>query len=144
MREAFVFFNITSVHGFKTKLGGEIYQRITTAAQLADPVKQPMVAVNIAFSAKGLQVLEVTDDLGDPNFKTGQGNDAVMLGDPGTTKWHDSYQKGVHGVLQVAGMQKMIDEEVKNIKAIFGDAFQEVYRLDAFARPGAGKGHERE
>ncbi|KAK1223999.1 dye-decolorizing heme-containing peroxidase [Marasmius sp. AFHP31] len=142
MREAFVFFNVTNVHTFKTKLAAELHPRITTATQLADPVKQPMVAVNIAFSAKGLELLEVTDDLGDPNFKVGQGNDAVMLGDPGTTKWHEPYQKGVHGVLQVAGMQNMIEDEYEKIKSIFGDAFQEVYRLDAFARPGEGKGHE--
>ncbi|KAL0576470.1 dye-decolorizing heme-containing peroxidase [Marasmius crinis-equi] len=143
MREVFFFFEVESVHNFKTHLAKDLYPLITTASQLANPVAQPNVAVNIAFSAKGLSKLQVDDDLGDPNFKAGQANDAVLLGDPGTTKWHPEYQNGVHGVLQVAGkMQDKIDEQVQKIKDIFGDSMKEVYRLKTFARPGDGMGHE--
>ncbi|KAL0570874.1 dye-decolorizing heme-containing peroxidase [Marasmius crinis-equi] len=143
MKEVFFFFNITTKHTFKQHLATDFFPLITTATQLADPVKQPSVAVNIAFSAKGLEVLEVTDDLGDPHFKTGQAEDAVLLGDPGTVKWHQEYQNGVHGVIQVAGKaQDKIDEQVAKIKSIFGDAMTEAYRLNAFARPGDGMGHE--
>ncbi|KAL0575541.1 dye-decolorizing heme-containing peroxidase [Marasmius crinis-equi] len=143
MKEVFFFFNVSVVHNFKIHLANDFYPLVTTATQLADPVKQPNVAVNIAFSRVGLNLLEVEDDLGDPHFNVGQAEDAVLLGDPGTSRWHPEYQKGVHGVIQVAGKaQDMIDEQVQKIKDIFGDAMQEVYRLNAFARPGDGMGHE--
>ncbi|KAL0564605.1 dye-decolorizing heme-containing peroxidase [Marasmius crinis-equi] len=143
MKEVFFFFNVSVVHNFKIHLANDFYPLVTTATQLADPAKEPNVAVNIAFSRVGLNLLEVPDDLGDPHFNVGQAEDAVLLGDPGTSRWHPEYQKGVHGVIQVAGKaQDKIDEQVQKIKDMFGDAMQEVYRLNAYARPGDGMGHE--
>ncbi|KAL0056713.1 dye-decolorizing heme-containing peroxidase, partial [Marasmius tenuissimus] len=105
----FVFFNIVDPKTFKAKLKGDFFPHVTTAAQLANPATQPAVAANIAFSQKGMTLLGVNDNLGDPNFKTGQAADAIRLGDPGTTKWHKEYQKGVMGVLSIASkdMDKM-------------------------------------
>ncbi|KAL0569478.1 dye-decolorizing heme-containing peroxidase [Marasmius crinis-equi] len=143
MKEVYFFFNVSVVHNFKIHLANDFYPLVTTATQLADPAKQPNVAVNIAFSRVGLNLLEVPDDLGDPHFNVGQAEDAVLLGDPGTSRWHPEYQKGVHGVIQVAGKaQDKIDEQVQKIQDIFGDAMKEVYRLNAYARPGDAMGHE--
>ncbi|KAK1217320.1 dye-decolorizing heme-containing peroxidase [Marasmius sp. AFHP31] len=143
MMQTFVFFNITDVHTFKTKLAGDFFPHVTTATQLADPATQPPVAVGVAFSKKGMHALEVHDYLGDPNFKTGQAADAVRLGDPGTVKWHKEYQDGMMGVLMVASkdMDKLT-AELDAIKGVFGDSFKEVYRLHGHARPGANMGHE--
>ncbi|KAL0572805.1 hypothetical protein V5O48_009161 [Marasmius crinis-equi] len=143
MMETFLFFNVTDVHNFKLKLGSDFHPRVTTATQLADPNNSAPVAVNIAFSQRGLTTLEITDDLGDPNFKRGQAEDAVTLGDPGTVKWREPYQKGVHGVIQIASKEMdKITAEIDAIKSLFGSSFQEVYRLHAHARPGTGMGHE--
>ncbi|KAL0069159.1 dye-decolorizing heme-containing peroxidase [Marasmius tenuissimus] len=139
----FVFFNIVDPKTFKAKLKGDFFPHVTTAAQLANPATQPAVAANIAFSQKGMTLLGVNDNLGDPNFKTGQAADAIRLGDPGTTKWHKEYQKGVMGVLSIASkdMDKM-KAELESIQKIFGSSLQVAYTLHAHARPGAGMGHE--
>ncbi|KAL0565457.1 dye-decolorizing heme-containing peroxidase [Marasmius crinis-equi] len=143
MMETFLFFNVTDAHNFKLKLGSEFHPRVTTATQLIDPTNQAPIAVNIAFSQKGLNTIEVNDDLGDPNFKKGQAEDAVVLGDPGTVNWREPYQKGVHGVIQIASKEMdKITAEIETIKGIFGSSFQEVYRLNAEARPGPNMGHE--
>ncbi|KAK1229831.1 dye-decolorizing heme-containing peroxidase [Marasmius sp. AFHP31] len=139
----FVFFNIKNAETFKSKLGGDFFPHVTTAAQLANAATQPDVAANIAFSQKGMSLLGVNDDLGDPNFKAGQAADAIRLGDPGTTKWHKEYQDGIMGVLSIASKDmNKIKAELEAIKGIFGDSLEVAYTLHAHARPGAGMGHE--
>ncbi|KAJ8093938.1 dye-decolorizing heme-containing peroxidase [Marasmius tenuissimus] len=143
MMETFLFFEVTDANTFKRKLGKDIHPRITTATQLVDPTAQPDVAVNIAFSQKGLRTIRINDDLGDAHFRNGQANEAASLGDPGTIKWHQPYRKGVHGLLQVASKDmNKLNAEIDKIKSLFGGSFKEVYRLHAHARPGAGMGHE--
>ena len=142
--ETFYFFNVTDPATFKTKLANQFHPLVTSATKLLDPTTQPLVAVNIGFSAKGLKAIGVNDDLGDPNFHSGQAVDAAGLGDPGTVKWREAYRKGIHGIIQVAGKEMgKIDGEWDKIKALFGDSIQEVHKLHAHARPGANMGHER-
>ncbi|KAL0565547.1 hypothetical protein V5O48_016475 [Marasmius crinis-equi] len=143
MMETFYFFNINDAAAFKSKLGKDFHPLVTTATQLLDATAQPDVAINIGFSAKGLSTIGVNDDLGDPNFATGQAADAVSFGDPGTVLWREPYRKGIHGIIQVAGKEMAgIEGAWENIKSIFGDSISEVHKLHAHARPGAGKGRE--
>ncbi|KAL0572843.1 dye-decolorizing heme-containing peroxidase [Marasmius crinis-equi] len=142
MKEVF-FFNLTTVNNLKIHLDNDFYPHVTTATQLADPTKQSNVVSNIVFSRVGFNILEVEDNLGSSHFNVGQAKKAVLLGDPGTTKWHTEYHKGMHGAIQIAAKaQDKVDEQVQKIKDMSGDATQEVYRFNAFACPGEVTGHK--
>ncbi|EEB94463.1 hypothetical protein MPER_06717 [Moniliophthora perniciosa FA553] len=54
-KELFFFFGIQDAATFKTKLGSDIHDLITSTTQLLDVSIQPVTAVNIAFSQTGLK-----------------------------------------------------------------------------------------
>ncbi|KAL0576965.1 dye-decolorizing heme-containing peroxidase [Marasmius crinis-equi] len=142
-REVLLFFEITDAAKFKSKLGTDIHDRITSAVKILDVNTQPLAAVNIAFSQRGLNALGVTDDLKDPHFTAGQAVDASSFGDAGTTKWEDAFKSGVHGVFTIASdQQQYIDDEIKNIFTILSDSAKEVHRVNSKGRPGDQLGHE--
>ena len=145
-KELFFFFGITDVATFKSKLGTDIHDRITSTTKLLDVSTQPITAVNIAFSQSGLTALGVSDNLQDPNFRGGQLGDVGVLGDPGTGNWVPGFVgTKVHGVLLLASdTQSNIDDELKSIQTALGSSITEIHRLQGAARPGDQKGHERE
>ena len=145
-KELFFFFKITDVAAFKSKLGTDIHDRITSTTKLLDCATQPDTAVNIAFSQSGLTTLGVTDDLLDSNFSGGQLKDAGVLGDPGTENWVPGFVgTNVHGVLLLASStQSNIDYELKSIQTALDGSITEIHRLQGAARPGDQNGHERE
>ncbi|KIJ35164.1 hypothetical protein M422DRAFT_262542 [Sphaerobolus stellatus SS14] len=94
-KELFLFFSITNATLFKQKLKADIKNRVTTTSQLLF----------------GLNVLGVTDSLGDALFTNGQEADAVALGDPGTSSWAN------------------LDNFVKDMQSLLQGSVKEVYRL---------------
>ena len=69
----------------------------------------PVEYINVAFSAKGLRVLEVDPNIGDDFFSAGQGAHAVdflgdrpvKFGDP-EVDWDQEYKQLIHGIFLVA------------------------------------------
>ncbi|KAL0565437.1 dye-decolorizing heme-containing peroxidase [Marasmius crinis-equi] len=145
-RELFFFFGISDVAAFKSKLGTDIHDRITSTTKLIDTAQQPVTAVNIAFSHSGLTTLGVADadQLNDDNFNKGQLADAAFLGDPGTGNWVQGFAgTSIHGVLLLASdTQDNIDNELKGIQSALGSSITEIHRLQGAARPGDQEGHE--
>lgn len=143
-QELFFFFGIKDAATFKSKLASGIVPLITSTTQLLDVSKQPVTAVNIAFSQSGLTALGNKDNMVDSLFKQGQLKDAAALGDPGTGHWESAFAgTSIHGVFLIASdTQSNVDDELKNIQTILGSSITEIYRLQGAARPGAEKGHE--
>ncbi|KAJ8094000.1 dye-decolorizing heme-containing peroxidase [Marasmius tenuissimus] len=143
-REVLVFFEITDPKKFKAKLGTDIHDRITSAIEILDVETQPLTAVNIAFSQRGLNTLGIEDDLNDSHFRGGQNQDAVLIGDPGTINWVKAFTgQNVHGMFTLASdSHDKINDEWKSIISALGGSIQEVYRLKGDARPGNMLGHE--
>ena len=145
-REVLVFFEITDPQKFKQKLPTDIHDRITSAIEILDVETQPLTAVNIAFSQRGLNALGVNDDLNDPHFRDGQAKDAVLIGDPGTQNWVKAFTgTSVHGMFTLASdSHDKINNEWQSILSALDGSIKEVYRLKGDARPGNMLGHERE
>ena len=143
--ELFYFFEITNPAQFKQKLATDIHSRITTTTQLLDVSKQPSAAVNLAFSQRGLNAINVTESLGDSAFTAGQASVANTLGDPGTTNWVSAFTgTNVHGVFLLASDSVVnILEELGQIQSVLNGCASEVYSLPGTARPGDQEGHER-
>jgi hypothetical protein len=145
-QELFYFFTIADVADFKSKLASDILPLITTTTQLLSVSTQPITALNIAFSSSGLNVLNVTDSLGDSAFAGGQFADLSNLGDPGSTNWVPEFAgTGIHGVFLFASdTVDNIDAAVSSLESDLGDSITKVYYLQAAARPGSEAGHERQ
>lgn len=144
-KELFYFFSISDADEFKKRLASDINPLITSTQALLDVSTQPITAVNIAFTQTGLTTLGITDDLDDTLFSAGQVDDAVALGDPGTTGWVEAFDgTGIHGLLILASdTTSNIDDELAVLENALGDSIQELHRLQGAARPGAEEGHER-
>jgi hypothetical protein len=144
-KELFYFFTINDGAAFKKALVGDISALITSTTQLLSVSTQPITAVNIAFSQKGLNALNVTGKIGDDFFTAGQLPDAGFLGDPGTGNWVQAFTgSGVHGVFLLASDTiDNVNDELTNIQNICGSSITEVHRLLGEARPGDQEGHER-
>ncbi|GJJ07940.1 hypothetical protein Clacol_002147 [Clathrus columnatus] len=143
-KESFLFFQITNSNSFRSKLGKQIYSRVTSVAQLlADPSQQPTTALNIAFSQAGLTAMGIFDPIGDSDFSGGQFGAAGTLGD-NTTNWDPAFTSGqVHGVLMfISNTTDNINSELNEVQSMLSDCITPIYRLDASARPGAYQGHE--
>ncbi|KAK7437242.1 dye-decolorizing heme-containing peroxidase [Stygiomarasmius scandens] len=141
-KETFFFFSIQDAATFKSKLSSDIKALVTSTNQILGT--PPTTALNIAFSSRGLTALNVTDNLGDASFTSGQFANADSLGDPGTTNWVSQFtQKSIDGVLLLASNDvQNVDDQLANIQSILGDSISEVYRIDGAARPGNEQGHE--
>lgn len=145
-KELFWFFGIGNSTAFKSHLANDIHPLITTTSQLLDVDTQPVTAINIAFSQTGLDALNVSDSLGDDIFTDGQFSDASALGDPGTDNWEDAFSgTSIHGVMLLASdTTDNVNDELSNIKDIFGDSVEELHSILGEARTGDQEGHERE
>ncbi|KAJ7243455.1 fungal peroxidase [Mycena rebaudengoi] len=143
-RELFFFFSITDAKKFKAKLNKEILPILTTTTQLLSVSKQPVTALNIAFSQSGLTALNITDSLGDPAFAGGQLKDAANLGDPGTADWVPQFVgTKIHGVILFASdTVNNCNNELTKLKRTLSNTIKEVYSLQGAARPGNQEGHE--
>ncbi|KAF7359690.1 DyP-type peroxidase [Mycena venus] len=144
MKELFYFFGIADVASFKTKLATDILPLITTTTQMLDNSTQPITLLNIAFSQRGLDALNVSDSLGDSDFFNGQFEDAQNLGDPGTTNWVPEFTgTGIHGVLLFASDTVVnINDAVSSLESAMGNSMTKVYSLSGAARPAPNAGHE--
>ncbi|KAJ7799733.1 fungal peroxidase [Mycena olivaceomarginata] len=131
-QELFYFFSIANATAFKPKLASEILPLITTTTELLDVSTQPITALNIAFSQRGLAALNVTTSLGD-----------ATLGDPGSTNWVPQFAgTSIHGVLLFASdTVDNINDAVSSLESALGDSITKVYSLAGAARPVAGTEH---
>ncbi|KAJ7917245.1 fungal peroxidase [Mycena leptocephala] len=144
MKELFYFFGIADVASFKTKLAMDILPLITTTTQMLENSTQPITLLNIAFSKRGLDALNIPDSLGDSDFSNGQFNDANNLGDPGTTNWVPEFTgTGIHGVLLFASDSvDNINDAISSLESAMGNSMTKVYSLSGAARPAPNAGHE--
>jgi hypothetical protein len=144
-KELFWFFGINDAPAFKTHLKDDIHPLVTSTNQLLDVSKQPITALNIAFSQTGLDTLGVSDSLGDSLFSAGQLSDASNLGDPGTGNWEKGFAgTSIHGVIILASdTTDNVNNELKNIQGLLGNSATEIHRVFGEARPGNQEGHER-
>jgi Dyp-type peroxidase family len=143
-QELFYFFSIANATAFKPKLASEILPLITTTTELLDVSTQPITALNIAFSQRGLTALNVTASLGDASFSRGQLADISTLGDPGSTNWVPQFAgTSIHGVLLFASdTVDNINDAVSSLESALGDSITKVYSLAGAARPVAGTERE--
>ena len=63
-KETFLFFTINDPAAFKQSLRSDIAPIITSTTDLLSVTTQPLTAVNLAFSQRGLNALNITDNLG--------------------------------------------------------------------------------
>ena len=145
-KELFFFFDIANVKNFKAKLKSVILPLLTSTTQLLDNSTQPVTALNIAFSQTGLTALGITDDLNDFLFTQGQFANAANLSDPGTGNWVPQFKgTNIHGVILLASdTVDNLNATLAGLQSALGNSIQEIYSLQAAARPGAEQGHERE
>ncbi|KAK0186243.1 peroxidase TAP [Armillaria mellea] len=130
-KELFFFFSVKNAAQFKSKL-------------ILNVATQPLTAVNLAFSQSGLAGLDIIDFLGDPFYTAGQEADSAAIGDPGTSKWVQSFVgRSVHGVFLLASDTiENIDITLSEILSTLGDSISELHRIQGAARPGSNEGHE--
>ncbi|PVH96478.1 peroxidase TAP [Periconia macrospinosa] len=172
--EKFMFFRIDEVDGFRTNLTNLI-PLITTAEQTKGNISEirqtkarigistlegdgetvhPAVVtvsgVNIAFSAKGLSKIGLTETIGDSLFQSGQRADAEGLGDEGTgtgssyqPKWDADFLQEIHGVALITGdSHETVDEKLKSVKDLLSGSIKELHTITGDVRPDDQKGHE--
>jgi hypothetical protein len=146
--ELFYFFTIQDPVAFKNALQTTIIPMITSVSNVISRNSDDLQAiVNIAFSATGLQTLNVTDSLGDSFFQKGQFSDAAGLGDVNPTQnWIQAFQgTSIHGVLLIASSDNdTITATLANATAAIGSSASVAYTLNGAVRPGSETGHERE
>lgn len=144
--ETFAFFKITNATAFKQTMRTMVVPLITSAATLiSPPANQPSAYVNVAFSQSGLLALNITDNLGDQNFTSGQFADAASLKDD-ISKWQSQFKgTDIHGVFLVGSDvgTNIVNTFAPVLQALSSSASL-VYELQGAARPGAEAGHERE
>ncbi|KAK0438820.1 Dyp peroxidase [Armillaria borealis] len=143
-KELFFFFRIQNAAQFKRKLASDIQPLITSTTEILDVTTQPLTAVNLAFSHTGLTALDIIDNLGDPFYAIGQEADSGAIGDPGTSKWVQSFVgRSTHGVFLLASDTiENLDVTLSEILSILGDSIGELHRVQGAARPGSEEGHE--
>ncbi|KAF7323749.1 Fungal peroxidase [Mycena kentingensis (nom. inval.)] len=152
-KEQFIFFSILSPQIWKKQFKQILLPYITTTTQLINPSERPVAAVNIAFSARGLAKLGITDNLGDAAFATGMRARAELvpspLGDPvpvtAAGRWRPEFSGGtIDGVVLISGdSDANIGGYVDIVVETFANCAKEVYSISGAARPGDQAGHER-
>lgn len=144
-KELFYFFSIEDAATFKTHLASDIAPILTSAEQMLNRTKEPLVLLNVAFSQTGITALGIADDLGDVAFSQGQVNDVDTLGET-TDLWKDAFKgTSIHGVILIASdTTDLINQQVVFIETTFGSSLRKLYSLDGAMRPGEMAGHESE
>ncbi|KAI0126765.1 peroxidase TAP [Xylariales sp. AK1849] len=141
--------SITSVAGAKG-----FHKSINDAKEQArkEGKKPPLLkicGVNVAFSQKGLDLLGITENIGDDAFKKGMLADAEpnLLDD--LSDWDRKLKEDIHGVILIAGDSKdTIDKSLNSAKDVFhvGNpdkaGIEEITRLEGHIRPDDEAGHE--
>ncbi|KAH8831895.1 DyP-type peroxidase [Flagelloscypha sp. PMI_526] len=142
-RQLYWFFKIENSTEFKAALHTDISPILTSTTQLLDVSTQPITAVNIAFSQRGLNALNFTEDVGDPSFSHGQIGDVEPFHDR-VEEWVPAFKsENVHGVLMLASdTTSNIDAQLLSIEAALHSSATKVYSLEGAARPGSYEGHE--
>ncbi|KAF1960067.1 Dyp-type peroxidase [Byssothecium circinans] len=172
--ESFFFFQIDQVDSFQTNLAN-LVPLVTTAEQTKSNISEiqrfkknnripitkgdgetvhpdiiTVSGVNIAFSAKGLQKLNITGDLRESLFTNGMKSGARSLGDLGTVQgnsfvpdWDDTFMGEIHGVTLVTGDSRAtVDKKLEEVKSIFLGSVKEVSTVVGDVRPDEEKGNE--
>ncbi|CAK5272095.1 unnamed protein product [Mycena citricolor] len=142
--ETFYFFSVNDGSAFKKSFRSGVFPLITTTTQLLSVSTQPTTALNVAFSQTGLLALNITDDLGDTPFTTGQHADISNIGDASDANWVPAFAgTTIHGVFLFASdTQANIDAEIANVEGILGSSITKLHAIQGAARPGAEAGHE--
>ncbi|KAF2704571.1 DyP-type peroxidase [Pleomassaria siparia CBS 279.74] len=179
--ELFFFFEILDVTAFRSQIT-DLIPLITTAEQAqkgrsdirafkakqrklatdgdeetSDPGTLPVVGVNIAFSAKGIEKMEVTgsDNIGDEIFNAGMIKDAKNLGDKEKLpqqpeyqpEWNEIFLQEIHGVILITGdTHHAVYTKLDEVKTILTkentSVVREIATLVGDVRPGDQRGHE--
>jgi ABC-type uncharacterized transport system substrate-binding protein len=152
-QELFYFFTIKDPKTFKAAFKKTVIPMITSVTQVIQRNSQPCEAIiNVAFSASGLQALNITggvNDLNDQAFTNGQFKDASNLGDVNPSQnWIKAFQgTSIHGVFLVASSSsQIVSSNIATITKALGSSTTEAYSLWGAVRNGtAGSetGHER-
>jgi Dyp-type peroxidase family len=140
--ELFYLFTIENPAKFKSQLASGILPLLTSTQQLLNP--NTTIAVNIAFSQKGLNTLGVQEHLGDDLFAAGQFTGAEDLGDE-LNKWKPAFtgNNHIHGIFLIAaGTIADVNSTLSQIQKIMDKSISEVFRVQAQVRPGDQAGHE--
>lgn len=151
-KELFYFFGINpnEVNTFKDILASKIAPNITSTKQLLGKTEQqPLTAMNLAFSQKGIDTLLGTGSpdaqLGDQFFAQGQSADEENLGRPR----HQSGVQTTSVVFDVSGLfllasdtWDLVEDQLKWLKATLGTSASEMYTLRGAMRPGTEAGRE--
>ncbi|CAK5278974.1 unnamed protein product [Mycena citricolor] len=142
--ETFYFFSVNAPDTFKQGFQSGVLPLITSTKQLLSVSTQPTTALNVAFSQTGLLALNITDDLGDAPFKTGQHADIPNIGDPSSANWQPEFAgTSIHGVFLFASdTQANIDAAIADVETVLGSSITKLYTIQGAARPGAEAGHE--
>ncbi|EJD37314.1 DyP-type peroxidase [Auricularia subglabra TFB-10046 SS5] len=147
--QLFYFFTIHDAASFKRHLAADIAPIVTSVTQIPHVHRQPLVAVNIAFSHAGLLALDVNyedNSLNDEIFENGQAASAVTSLNDDTASWVPQFKDAenpIHGVIILASDNiQLIDRQVACIQSDCGPSISKVYSLPAAVRPGCHAGHE--
>ncbi|KAI1339968.1 Dyp-type peroxidase [Xylariaceae sp. FL0016] len=162
--QTFFFFRIQHQQSFRQHLDA-LVPHITSVAEAKDchtciadsktsakkegrePPMLEMSGVNIAFSQKGLDFLDISEEIGDDVFKKGMVADAESLGDD-LAKWDEEFKEEIHGVILVTANEKtVLGKTFEKILKLFhvghkNASVVEVARLIGKTRPGKEDGHE--
>ncbi|KAF9498322.1 dye decolorizing peroxidase [Pleurotus eryngii] len=145
-KQLFFFYSIRDPKKFKQVLAELIYPHITTTSQLiCTTCPQPKALLNVAWTSKGLNKLNVFDNNLDPFFNMGQVPDANALGDNNPPQnWVPGlYMDKTDGVFLIASKDwAPIDSLLAQILSWLGSSIVEVHRLKGAHRTGAWEGHE--
>lgn len=143
--ELFLFFQIPEVPVFKKYFHTYVLPKITSVNQILSVGTQPVVALNVAFSQRGLYKLGVQDNVFDSPFTGGQAADANNLGDPGTTNWVPQFAAGnIDGVFLIASDNITYINTFKNwlLTTLTPSGITDLYELQGNIRPPPFDGHE--
>ncbi|KAF8480542.1 Dyp-type peroxidase [Gautieria morchelliformis] len=157
--ENFIFFTIAQGAAFRKVVGSQAFMALITSAADVQGFRQhisaqkakyqgkicpllPHSAVNIAFTQSGLNLLGLTDNLGDPAFTAGQFQHAQQLGD-NVPDWLPAFKGDMHGIILIAGdcEASVLATEAK-LLLLLGHTIKQVFKVNGVVRPGAEKGHE--
>lgn len=178
--QLFFFFEILDVNSFRSQLS-KLVPMITTAEQAQNnrsdirkfkvqerkqatqgdgetphPGTLRVGGVNIAFSAKGINKLGITDanKINDPLFQAGMLKEAQDLGDranpdkPGfEPEWDTEFLQEIHGVILITGdSHATLNSQLEDVKCILmkdnNHTIKEISKLVGDVRPGNQRGHE--
>lgn len=119
--------------------------RLATSQLICTTCPQPKALLNVAWTSKGLNKLNVFDNNLDPFFNMGQVPDANALGDNNPPQnWVPGlYMDKTDGVFLIASKDwAPIDSLLAQILSWLGSSIVEVHRLKGAHRTGAWEGHE--